>query len=198
MSDPKFATIPADDLERSLAVARPDEEGSLPHIGLVGDTYTIVLSGKQTAGRFTTIDMHVPPGGGPAPHRHDFEKCSPSWKGKWKRLPRPEVDTARRGDDQYPRQRAAQLHQRLPGAGASAVRVRTVWAGGVLREGRGASRLPHDPPAAAGRPGTGSIHGQRPKAGAAVPHRTTRTVNRSSHDAKVTAWPKSLVRFAAF
>jgi quercetin dioxygenase-like cupin family protein len=28
----------------------------------------------DTAGRFTLIDMHVPPGGGPPPHRHDFEE----------------------------------------------------------------------------------------------------------------------------
>jgi quercetin dioxygenase-like cupin family protein len=40
----------------------------------VGDTYTIVLSGTDTAGRYTLIDMHVPPGGGPPPHRHDFEE----------------------------------------------------------------------------------------------------------------------------
>jgi hypothetical protein len=26
----------------------------------------------DTAGQFTLIDMHVPPGGGPPPHRHDF------------------------------------------------------------------------------------------------------------------------------
>ena len=74
MSDPQPPPIPADDPHRTLAVARPDDDASLPHIGLVGDTYTILLSGKQTAGRFTTIDMHVPPGGGPAPHRHDFEE----------------------------------------------------------------------------------------------------------------------------
>jgi quercetin dioxygenase-like cupin family protein len=41
---------------------------------LVGDTYTILLNGKDTAGRFCLIDMHVPPGGGPPPHRHDFEE----------------------------------------------------------------------------------------------------------------------------
>ena len=29
---------------------------------------------KDTAGRYTLIDMHVPPGGGPPPHRHDFEE----------------------------------------------------------------------------------------------------------------------------
>lgn len=43
-------------------------------IGLVGDTYTILVSGSDTAGRYCLIDMHVPPGGGPPPHRHDFEE----------------------------------------------------------------------------------------------------------------------------
>jgi quercetin dioxygenase-like cupin family protein len=33
-----------------------------------------VVTGADTAGRYTTIDMHVPHGGGPAPHRHDFEE----------------------------------------------------------------------------------------------------------------------------
>jgi quercetin dioxygenase-like cupin family protein len=40
----------------------------------VGDTYTILLTGDDTAGRYCLIDMHVPPGGGPPPHRHDFEE----------------------------------------------------------------------------------------------------------------------------
>jgi quercetin dioxygenase-like cupin family protein len=66
--------IPPDDPHRHLAVARPDEDQSLPHLGVVGDTYTILLSGDDTAGRYTLIDMHVPPGGGPPPHRHDFEE----------------------------------------------------------------------------------------------------------------------------
>lgn len=66
-------TLPADDLLRSLALATADAPG-LAHIGLVGDTYTVLLSGKDTAGRFCLIDMHIPPGGGPPPHRHDFEE----------------------------------------------------------------------------------------------------------------------------
>jgi quercetin dioxygenase-like cupin family protein len=41
---------------------------------MVGDTYTILLKGEDTAGRYCLIDMHVPPGGGPPPHRHDFEE----------------------------------------------------------------------------------------------------------------------------
>jgi quercetin dioxygenase-like cupin family protein len=66
--------IPADDLARDLVVARPDTDNSLPHIGIVGDTYTILLSGSQTGGRFSLIDMLVLPGGGPGLHRHDFEE----------------------------------------------------------------------------------------------------------------------------
>ena len=67
-------SIPPDDLSRELTVARPDQDQSLPHIGLVGDTYTILVAGSDTAGKYTLIDMHVPPGGGPPPHRHDFEE----------------------------------------------------------------------------------------------------------------------------
>jgi quercetin dioxygenase-like cupin family protein len=64
-------TIPPDDQTRGLTLARPD---NLPHIGLVGDTYTITVTGEQTNGRFCVIDMYIPPGGGPPPHRHDFEE----------------------------------------------------------------------------------------------------------------------------
>lgn len=68
------SSIPPDDPQRKLALAQPELDGKVPHIGIVGDTYTILLSGKDTAGRFCMIDMHVPPGGGPPPHRHDFEE----------------------------------------------------------------------------------------------------------------------------
>ena len=66
--------IPPDDLKRNLAIARPNTDQSLPHIGLVGDTYTILLSGHDTGGRYCLVDMHIPPGGGPPRHRHDFEE----------------------------------------------------------------------------------------------------------------------------
>jgi quercetin dioxygenase-like cupin family protein len=49
------------------------EEGV--NISLVGNTYRILVSGKDTDGAFATIDMLVPPGGGPGPHAHsDFEE----------------------------------------------------------------------------------------------------------------------------
>ena len=67
------AAIPPDDSRRNLVVANPDNNNG-QHLGVAGDTYTILLTGTDTAGRFTLIDMHVPPGGGPPPHRHDFEE----------------------------------------------------------------------------------------------------------------------------
>jgi quercetin dioxygenase-like cupin family protein len=71
---PPHSSVPPDNPHRHLTVARPDRDGDLPHLGIVGDTYTILLSGDDTAGKYTLIDMHVPPGGGPPPHRHDFEE----------------------------------------------------------------------------------------------------------------------------
>ena len=69
----EFPALPADDVSRGLAFAAVESPGAV-HIGLVGDTYTITVAGKDTGDRFCVIDMHVPPGGGPGPHRHDFEE----------------------------------------------------------------------------------------------------------------------------
>jgi quercetin dioxygenase-like cupin family protein len=69
----RTAALPPDDLCRTPAFAGPASENPR-HIGMVGDTYTILLTGDDTAGRFCLIDMHIPPGGGPPPHRHDFEE----------------------------------------------------------------------------------------------------------------------------
>ncbi len=67
--------IPADDLERQLTVARPDTDESLEHLAVVGDTYTVVLSGKETAGKYVLMDMMIPSlESGPPPHRHDYEE----------------------------------------------------------------------------------------------------------------------------
>jgi len=95
---PDRAPIPPDDPRRQLALARPDEDGSLPHIGLVGDTYTILLTGEDTAGRYCLIDMHVPPGGGPPPHRHDFEEMFSVLEGEIEATFRGEKTTVRAGE----------------------------------------------------------------------------------------------------
>ena len=44
------SSIPPDDFRRNLVLTRSND-GNLPHIGLVGDTYTILLTGKETARR---------------------------------------------------------------------------------------------------------------------------------------------------
>ena len=67
------ASIPADDPNRELALANPDDP-AMRFVSVAGGTYTILLTGEQTGGRYTLIDMLVPPGGGPPPHRHDFEE----------------------------------------------------------------------------------------------------------------------------
>jgi mannose-6-phosphate isomerase-like protein (cupin superfamily) len=86
-----------DDLTRTLAFAQADGE-TAPHIGLVGDTYTITVAGKDTNGRFCVIDMHVPPGGGPPPHRHEFEETFILLDGEMQMTFRGQQSTLRAGD----------------------------------------------------------------------------------------------------
>lgn len=95
---PTAEPIPPDDPERRLTVARPESDQSLTHIGLVGDTYTILVSGQDTGGRYTLIDMHVPHGGGPAPHRHDFEEMFTVLDGEVEATFRGETTVLRAGD----------------------------------------------------------------------------------------------------
>jgi quercetin dioxygenase-like cupin family protein len=98
MPDTQPTQVPPDDLNRALTTSNADTSQSLPHIGLVGDTYTITVTGEDTAGRFCVIDMHVPPGGGPAPHRHDFEETFILLEGEMNVTFRGEKSIARAGD----------------------------------------------------------------------------------------------------
>ena len=66
------STLPADDLSRNATIVHADD-ASRTHLGVGPGTYTILISGEQTSGRYTMIDMLVP-AGGPPPHRHDFEE----------------------------------------------------------------------------------------------------------------------------
>ena len=87
--------VPPDDLSRKLAVGKVE---SLPHIGLVGDTYTVTVTGEDTAGRYCVVDMHVPPGGGPPPHRHDFEETFILLEGELEATFRGEKSTIKAGE----------------------------------------------------------------------------------------------------
>lgn len=70
----QYLPLPPDDLKRALTVAQPNTDQSLLHLGIVGDTYTVLVSGAQTDERFCLFDMYIPPDGGPGSHRHDFEE----------------------------------------------------------------------------------------------------------------------------
>jgi mannose-6-phosphate isomerase-like protein (cupin superfamily) len=91
------APLPADDLSRTVALAQLDSP-TAQHIGLVGNTYTITVAGKDTNDRFCVIDMHVPPGGGPGPHRHDFEETFVVLDGEVEMTFRGEKSIVRAGD----------------------------------------------------------------------------------------------------
>jgi quercetin dioxygenase-like cupin family protein len=67
------AAIPPDDVRRRLTVANPNDP-RMQHVSVAGGTYTILVTGEDTDGRYCLVDMFVPPGGGPPPHRHDFEE----------------------------------------------------------------------------------------------------------------------------
>jgi quercetin dioxygenase-like cupin family protein len=95
---PELSALAADNLNRNLTIAQLDNQRSLPHIGLVGDTYTITVSGDDTAGRFCVIDMHIPPGGGPPPHRHDFEETFILLEGEIEATFRGKKSVVRAGD----------------------------------------------------------------------------------------------------
>jgi quercetin dioxygenase-like cupin family protein len=97
MSD-RALPLPDDNLSRQLTIARPDTNQRLPHIALVGDTYTILVAGDDTDGKYTLIDMHVPPGGGPPPHRHDFEEMFTVLDGEIEVTFRGQTLTARAGE----------------------------------------------------------------------------------------------------
>jgi quercetin dioxygenase-like cupin family protein len=95
---PNAQPRPADDLSRNLVLAQPDTNENLPHIALVGDTYTILLSGEDTAGRYCLVDMYIPPQGGPGPHRHDFEETFVLLEGEMEATFRGNKTTVRAGE----------------------------------------------------------------------------------------------------
>ncbi|HTO66870.1 MAG TPA: cupin domain-containing protein [Bradyrhizobium sp.] len=88
--------IPPDDVTRKLTLANPDDPKAR-HVSVAGGTYTILVSGEETGGRYSLIDMLVPPGGGPPPHRHDFEEMFTILDGEIELTFRGEVHRASAG-----------------------------------------------------------------------------------------------------
>jgi quercetin dioxygenase-like cupin family protein len=93
-----FPAIPPDDPQRHLSLAQLNNDRTLPHIAVVGDTYTITISGDDTNGRFCVIEMYIPPGGGPPPHRHDFEESFILLEGELEATFRGKKSIVRAGD----------------------------------------------------------------------------------------------------
>ena len=54
-------------IKRTLAKVGPQDGQGL---SVVGDSYRIVITGRETEGAYAVIDMLVPPGAGPGPHAH--------------------------------------------------------------------------------------------------------------------------------
>jgi quercetin dioxygenase-like cupin family protein len=44
------------------------------HFSVFGDTYTILVTGEESGGRYSLIDAYVPDGTGPPAHRHDCDE----------------------------------------------------------------------------------------------------------------------------
>lgn len=116
---PRPGPVPVapDDHGRDLVVRSADDPG-LRHLGIVGDTYTVLLSGSDTDGRFALIDMHVPPGGGPPPHRHDFEEAFTVLEGEVELTFRGEQATVRAGQTVHVPARAPHFFRNVGDADA--------------------------------------------------------------------------------
>jgi quercetin dioxygenase-like cupin family protein len=152
-------TIPSDDSRRSLAITKADDPKQ-PHIGLAGDTYTILLTGKDTAGRYCLIDMHVPPGGGPPPHRHDFEESFTVLEGEIEATFRGEHSTVRAGQViNIPANAPHQFRNASEQPARLLCGLLAGRAGGILYGGRGPRAYPHHGPAEARSWGAGGIEG---------------------------------------
>ena len=60
-------------MEHPATVRRPGEGR---RIGIVGDVYRFLATGKETSGKYATFEAIVPPGSGPPPHVHSREEES--------------------------------------------------------------------------------------------------------------------------
>ena len=67
------------------------------HVAVAGDTYTILVSGAETAGHYCLIDVHAPADGEPPPHRHDFEEMFNLLEGEPEFTFRGKTSTVRAG-----------------------------------------------------------------------------------------------------
>ena len=88
--------IPSDDPNRRLTVGNSDGAGTR-HVSVAGGTYTILLSGAETAGRYCLIDCSCGTVVVRPPHRHDFEEMFTLLDGEPEFTFRGETQTVRAG-----------------------------------------------------------------------------------------------------
>jgi mannose-6-phosphate isomerase-like protein (cupin superfamily) len=130
---PATSTIPPDDMSRDLTLVGPDQDAKLKHIALASDIYTILLSGEDTANKFCLIDMQIPPGGGPRPHRHDFEETFTVLEGECVVNFRDRAVNVRAGETAKRAGKRTALHPQCLGqTGARPLHLRARWPGRVL------------------------------------------------------------------
>lgn len=96
MNSNHAATIPDDDLARTLTIVDADHPAG-GWISLAGNSYSMLITGEQTAGAYCLIEMRIPDGGGPPPHRHDFEELFTILEGEIEFTFRGETTTASAG-----------------------------------------------------------------------------------------------------
>jgi quercetin dioxygenase-like cupin family protein len=121
-------------------VADPDG-AEIRHVSVVGHMYTILVSSAQTAGRYCLIDMLVPDGVGPPPHRHDFEEMFTLLEGELEFTFRGEAQTIHAGSTVNIRANAPHMFNKS-GKTVHMLCVRTLRTRGVLHAPRHPSRQP--------------------------------------------------------
>lgn len=83
-------------MEKKVDIIARDQGVLLP---IAGGSYRIIVSTAQTDGEYAIIEMNVPPGGGPNPHRHrDFEETFFILEGEVEFTSLAGTKTARAGD----------------------------------------------------------------------------------------------------
>jgi quercetin dioxygenase-like cupin family protein len=130
------------DDRRALTVADPDDAG-VPHISVAGGTYTVLVSGAQTAGRYCLVDMLVPADGGPPPHRHDFEEMFTLLEGELEFTFRGKSQTVRAGSTVNVPANAPHAFKNVRQDGPHALHVYAGGTGRILPGGRISRRRPH-------------------------------------------------------
>ena len=98
---------------RPLAVSVPSQR---PNYAIGSDTYSFVLTGKEKAGVYALIDMHIPPGGGPCRTPTSARRYSSWSRGRSRFLPRRPRCRGGRFGRQHPGLGPARLQELEPGS----------------------------------------------------------------------------------